>query len=58
MDNDYFVLGTEHAIKFLEDSGVVLPPMDLEKYSKKKEADVAEVRHSGFLSKGCSWQLM
>ncbi len=37
MDNDYFVKGVETAIERLRELGIELPPMDLEKYSKKQE---------------------
>lgn len=39
MDNDYFKLGMEEAVKRSEEAGFVLPPMDLEKYGKKNESD-------------------
>ena len=42
MENDYFLHGSAVAVKRLEQAGIVLPPMDFEKYSQKKLLDTAE----------------
>lgn len=48
MDNDYFVLGMEIAVARAEAAGFVLPPMDLEEYAAKPDAEVeaTEVSHT------------
>lgn len=38
MDNDYFVAGSESAVKRSEEAGFPMPPMDLEQYARKEEA--------------------
>ena len=44
MDNDYFKEGAERAVARMEAAGYVLPPMDLEQYSKANvEASNAQV---------------
>lgn len=39
MENDYFKAGMEAGLRRLESAGIVLPPMNLEKYSKKASTD-------------------
>ena len=36
-ENDYFVKGMQTAVRKAEAAGLVLPPMDFEKYAVKKE---------------------
>ena len=54
MDNDYFVRGMEAAVARLEAAGIVLPPVDHEKYDAEKEEPAGATRVSCLLFKsGC-----
>ncbi|MCJ1425912.1 hypothetical protein MMC29_003813 [Sticta canariensis] len=44
MDNDYFVLGMQTAVARAEAAGFPLPPMDFEKYARKRGEEVAATK--------------
>lgn len=43
MDNDYFKLGMQAAVKKAEEAGFKLPPMNFNQYAKKESDDVGNI---------------